>query len=343
MKKERMNISIALNQEYYIYTYVMLYSLFENNPESEIHVYVLNSDLTQENIAGYTDLAKKFDANIHNMKIAPSLFEDFPLVKNRWPIEIYYRLALVNILPAEVDRLLYLDADVIVNKSLYKMYHSDMNGALLKACKSHAPDKQPFSDIRQKIFELPFSKGYTYFNSGVLLMNVREMRKQYHLQSYLDALIALNKEVITPDQDILNWVHWQEVAYLDEDHFVDSNCYNLIARYAANDNLSLTYTKEKIYVIHYAGDKPWNGDALHYYLELIWWEYARKTPYYGILLEDFLLKTLTHSGINEIFGMLRHKCKNLEIQNMALKNSLDESVATNEQLFHILEEHDIIT
>lgn len=352
MKKERMNIGIALNREYYRYTYVMLYSLFENNPESEVHVYVLNSDLTQENIAGYSNLAQRFGAVIYDMKLVSSLFENLPLVQSRWPVEIYYRLALVDILPEEVDRLLYLDADVIVNKSLYEMYHSDMKGTLLKACKSHAPGKQPFTDIRKKIFEIPFSKGYTYFNSGVLLMNLKEMRGQYHLQTYLDALTSLNMEVVTPDQDILNWVHWQEVEYMDEDKFVDSNRYNLVARYAASNNLSYEYTKEEIYIIHYAGDKPWNGDALHYYLELIWWEYAKKTPYYDILLEEFLLETLTHSGMNEIFGALRHKCKNLEVQNMELKKtldeniqlkkSLDECISINEQLLNILEKHNII-
>lgn len=342
--KEIMNVAVAIDQNYFYYTYVMLYSLFENNPESEVHVYIFNQDLSAENISAYTGLAENFGGVIHNMKMDASLFsEELPIINHRWTVAMYYRLALVDLLPENVDRIWYLDADVIVNKSLYEMYHSDFGDAMLKACKSYSPTQRPFTDARQKMFEMQLANGYSYFNSGVLLFNIQKMRGRYCLKSYLDALKDLNYQVVAPDQDLLNWVHWQEVSYMDEDRLVHSNRYNMFSRYAANENRSYEWVKEEAYIIHFAGYKPWNGDTFHYKLELLWWEYAKKTPYYSALLDEYLYKTMTDPHITEYLGAQRQRievleeaCQKLREENVALKQSLDESIEMNNTMLDML-------
>lgn len=256
---------------------------------------------------------------------------------------MYYRLALVDLLPEHVDRIWYLDADVIVNKSLYEMYHSDFGNTVLKACKSYSLAQRPFTDARRKLFEKQLASGYAYFNSGVLLFNIRAMRGHYTLQTYLDALKALDYQILAPDQDLLNYVHWQEVSYMDGERLVDSNRYNLFSRYAANAGRSPEWVKQEAYIIHFAGYKPWAGDTFHYRLELLWWDYAKMTPYYGVLLDEYLYKTMTDPHITEYLGAQRQRigalenaCRKLQDENAALKQSLDESLEMNRTMLELL-------
>ena len=126
-----MNVAVALDQKYFYYTYVMLYSFFENNPESEVHAYIFHSDLSEENLSEYTRLADRFCGVVHNMEIDETLFsEKLPIINMRWSIAMYYRLAIVDLLPGNVERIWYLDDDGIVNKSLYEI-SVEMNNEML--------------------------------------------------------------------------------------------------------------------------------------------------------------------------------------------------------------------
>ena len=59
--KNRMNIAISLNQNYFRYTYVMLYSLLSNNQDSKIYLYVLHHDLTENALKAFATLLAKYE------------------------------------------------------------------------------------------------------------------------------------------------------------------------------------------------------------------------------------------------------------------------------------------
>ena len=87
-------------------------------------------------------------------------------------MESFYRLVLPEILPEEIERILYLDVDIVVNHSLKELYHTEFDGNALCAC------PEPFSGIgvfqyRDEMFQEHVREGFTYFNSGVLLMNLK--------------------------------------------------------------------------------------------------------------------------------------------------------------------------
>lgn len=65
------------------------------------------------------------------MEIDETLFsEKLPIINMRWSIAMYYRLAIVDLLPGNVERIWYLDDDGIVNKSLYEI-SVEMNNEML--------------------------------------------------------------------------------------------------------------------------------------------------------------------------------------------------------------------
>lgn len=282
MKKQRINVAAALDSNYFKYTCVMLTSLFENQSyDLEIHIFLLQSDLLEWEKEYLQELIESYGGRLHWLNVNTSVFpKELPL-PGCWPVEIYYRLMLQDILPEDVEKILYLDVDTIVNKPLDELFNMDFEGKMLCAC------CEPFSgivfdDFRNEIFKEQRKEGYIYFNSGVLLLDIKSIKEKYSLKDYLEVAKRLDYKLITPDQDILNYVHWKEVK------IIDASKYNLYARFAYNCGVSYEEIKKKVTIIHFLEKKPWDGKADRYNLEQLWWDYAEMTPFYEEIAEKFL-------------------------------------------------------
>ncbi len=108
-----------------------------------------------------------------------------------------------------------------------------------------------------------------------------------------------------PDQDLLNYCHYQDTL------FVDPFLYNLNARYGYDDyNIHYDELKQRGVIIHYASSKPWRGNFLHYDIEWLWWEYAKHTPFYRQLLEA-LRENIMDSPLNPYIADLAQKRRTL--------------------------------
>lgn len=121
------NIATALNRKYLEYTVVMLCSLCENNNE-HIDAYLLHSELIPQDIDLIKNSLSKYNITIISVKINKSDFDDRLPINTQWSIETYYRLMLMDILPESVNRLMYLDVDLIINGSIEELYHVDFAG-----------------------------------------------------------------------------------------------------------------------------------------------------------------------------------------------------------------------
>lgn len=283
-----MNIATSLNRRYINYTIVMLTSLCENNPV-HIDAYLLHSELTEEDIRYMESSLIKYDIQLLPLFINQEIFhERFPRTE-KWSLEAYYRLLLLDLLPKYVERILYLDVDLIINKSLEEYYSVDFQTdeiiTCVDICGKLGWEKR--SEKQREMFAAMIEADYQYFNSGVMLFNVSRMRKNYNFDVYLRAIEEWNFEMTAPDQDILNYVHWQSIGY------VDPYEYDLFAMVAHEQKMSYETVKEKAYIIHFSGNKPWNTRYYHFDIEKLWWDYAALTPCYQMLVSDFM---------NDIFG-----------------------------------------
>ncbi|MCM1467020.1 MAG: glycosyltransferase family 8 protein [Alistipes sp.] len=324
----RMNVAVSLNQKYFYYTYVMLTSLYENNREAEVHTYVLHQDLEEESLVAFKELACSYGGEIHELKIDVSRFSDKLPVYVQWTVEMYFRLMLVEILPKEVSRILYLDVDMIVNKSLTDLYRIDFGDKLLAACRDKTVEQlaniknRQIYDKRRQIFPPESTKECAYFNSGMILFNIEQMRNRYSFDDYMKAAEELNYDFSAPDQDILNYVHWKEVLLVNE------NIYNKFARIALNEGWNYEAMSDTC-IIHYAGHKPWNADNIHFDIELFWWEYAKKTPYYHQLCNEFIEKSMKDTSVMDYV-------KELLRENGELKENLNKSIDMNNKLIEMV-------
>ena len=319
-----MNIATALNRKYLEYTAVMLCSLCENNHE-HIDAYILHSELTDKDINTLKNSLSKYDITIIPLMINRSDFDTRLPRNSQWSIETYYRLMLMDILPDNIDRILYLDVDLIINGSVEEFYHVDFKGdEVIVADDSNGKrSRDTFGSKQAEMFKDMLDNGFRYFNAGVMLFNVQEIRKTHNFNTYMKAVEEWDYAMEAPDQDILNYVHGYKASYID---YME---YNLFARIAHNQKYTYEDVKNNVIIIHFAGDKPWDNTNCHFDIEQLWWDYAKKTIFYNELLEKMQQNLMSDNSVEKIID-------NLIKENSSLKDKISTLLSINYKLMNML-------
>ena len=266
-----MNILLAFNADYYIGAIVLLCSILEHNDWcDQITIYVLYSELPLEKQKRFSQVAsERGHASVVYIRVGAEEFSDAPIFWKWISRETYYRLLAQELLPQSVDRILYLDADLIVRKSLQEFYQQDFEGKLLVAC-----NRRKAGQIEPKRLEqLTLPPDAIYFNAGVLLYNLKEQREQLDSSVYREYLTLFSKWLTYQDQDVLNAVFYGLTKY------ADYRFYNVFDFDILNEEKRERALRRSV-IFHYNGrGKPWN---VNYWGRMadVFWEYAEKLPEY---------------------------------------------------------------
>lgn len=308
-----MYIATALNKKYVRYTGVMLFSLASSQP-CHIDVYLLHSSLDEEDLRYLNSCVCGQDISLHPVRVDMTRFPSRLPHTAQWSMEAYYRLLLPELLPDDVERILYLDSDLIVLNSLDDFYYMPLDNHDLVACVDACGKRTPksYGQKHREMFGDSEAGGYRYFCSGVILFHIARMRKKYSFDTYLHAFEAWDYGMESPDQDILNWIHGKYAGY------VDPYRYNLFARVAHNDGMMPDDVKKASAILHFAGDKPWESTNVHFDIERLWWDCAEKTPGYDSLLRDFLKSSLSDNQRIEDY-ILKLESEKKQLQNSLLQ------------------------
>lgn len=297
-----MNIVTALNKKYIPYTVTMLASLCKNN-DRHIDAYLLNCELNDDDMHIMEQALAIYDISLISICVDKKRIDEKLPRNEQWTIEIYFRLMMLELIPDHTDRLLYLDGDIIINHDIVEYYHTDFCGADMVVCDDkgglNLPDS--YGPQNREMLSEAYSKGHRYFNSGVLLINAKKLRQKYNFDYYIKIIKKWKYEMEAPDQDILNYVHWKNVKY------VDFQKYNLFARVAHNQRISMKDVELNTAIIHYAGFKPWEAGNFHYDIEKIWWKYAKDTPFYEELLVKLVLSVVSDRSVEEYISQVERE------------------------------------
>lgn len=247
------NILVTIDDNYLDPLLVMLYSLFISDVEEEFSVYLLYNNITDNNIEIIRRQVERKGNKFYPIKIDSSKLKEAPTT-NRYPLEMYYRLLAIEFLPDNLDRILYLDPDMIIRGNLNELYNMDMNDAFFAAA-THVESKA-INKINQ--LRLNTEEGFSYINTGVLLMNLDRLRKEQNIQDVFN-YIEKNKNVLfLPDQDVIYGLYGNRII------IIDSYIYNMteklyLLRPSSEGWLNLEWVRENSKIIHYCGrNKPWN-------------------------------------------------------------------------------------
>ncbi len=248
-----MNILTAINEKYLPYFAAMIRSFSAHN-EGEHTVYIATKEVTSEHIERYV-AEGKLPAHI---RFVPVAFNDAILkhakTEKRWPTEIYYRIFAADFLPKTVDRILYLDSDMIINGDLSALYTRPFHGNLFVAT----------TNVRSKVLRWIIrakngaKRDTVYANTGILLMNIEALRKEQDMQEVLDYIRRRKCLLALPDQDVISTLYGNRIE------LVENKIYNLSERAIRKhnrenrDKIDESWVKENAKVIHYLSrNKPW--------------------------------------------------------------------------------------
>ena len=269
---EKYNICFSLDSNYVEQLLVSITSILKNAEENDnIVLHILDGGLSlcdKKNIENLKEI-KSFEINYILMNNAD--FKDCPMLcamnKNfdnyHVTLPTYFRFKLSEVLP-NIDKVLYLDCDVIVRKSLKDLFNIDISE------NSIAMIKDAVSDNEAKRLNLN-----NYFNAGVMLINLDFWRKN-DIQNKLFEFAKNNKDIILwQDQDVINCVLNDSILEL-------SNKFNY--QYFLYKEIDFE-AYQKCSILHLAGAfKPWLNPLKHFVYDEYYF-YLSFTPYKNKIIE----------------------------------------------------------
>lgn len=235
-----------------------LFSIVTNTQATEFAVYVIQKN----KLAADVDLhhfCQALNVTYHPIIIGTDpLFKDAPVSK-RYPETIYYRLLAHKYLPAQLDKILYLDADILCINDLMPLYQqtlgSNLYAAAIHASLTNVPDV--LNRIRLGTYEAD-----GYFNSGVLLMNLPAIRKTVSEKAIFERLAMPLNPLLLPDQDILNALYGHQIQAVPDELYNYDVRKTTIYETISHGTWDLNWLIQNTVLLHFCGkEKPWLPSA----------------------------------------------------------------------------------
>ena len=266
--QEIIPIFFAVDDKYVPFLAVTLQSLLNNASQENYYVikilYTNMSEESKEKISKYTREnvnIEYVDLNYYIEKIKEKLY-----TRDYFSMTTYFRLFISNLYP-QYNKAIYLDCDIVLLKDIAELYNIDIGDNLLGAVPDDIIQKnEVFQEYVEKVVGVANYK--TYFNAGMLVMNLDELRKFQFQEKFLYLLENIKFSVIQ-DQDYLNRICKGRVKLIDTG-------WNLMP--TASDDMK----EEDIKLIHYNYQyKPWHYDDIRF--GKYFWELAKQTEYYDVI------------------------------------------------------------
>ena len=269
----QISIVFASDDNYAQHIAVVIASIMAKTKE-KVCFYVINDNISKGKIEKLRDTADIFKAKIEFISVPEDKFSNVYL-SGHVSKAAYFRLALADILPNDIEKVIYLDVDLLVYDDIKKMWQIDLKNLPLAAVPDYGIMASPRL-CKQKADVIGLPVGEKYFNSGVLVVNLKEWRKEDYTKQILE--IINNNQFPHHDQDALNKLFMHKWQALDLRWNIIPPVFNLFSKILLNSNFrkNAITARKNPGIIHYAGRyKPWeftlhNGfnDKYYQYLEL---------------------------------------------------------------------------
>ena len=232
---------------------VVVTSVGINVTSDDVMMYLLHNGLKDSTVKRLQKIADKYRLGLKFLEIDLEILIDCPVDEkiHYGNIMMYARLLLSSMLP-NLDKVIYLDCDLVVCKDLKSLWETDVNDVAL----AMVPDRL-YQD-KETLSRLGMNNNY--LNSGVIVMNLDYWRKHDVQNRLLSYIIDKGNELIYNDQDALNVILKDErrqlpVKYNVTPHHFLKNSDN----YPKEMQEEIRDARIDPIIFHYLGKiKPWS-------------------------------------------------------------------------------------
>ena len=289
-------ILFATDRNYLQHTIVTLTSILVHlDPKAKLYVYVLSEDLTENDQAGFISLQHLHPFELNFIHVELRIFKSLTSMRNS---RMTYARLLSPYLFPDLEKILYLDSDLIFESDVAELWNTDLKGRMFAA----VPDNPYRMKSRKKQLKIPDKK--TYVNGGVLILDLNKMRSENawkRIQAFIDKWST--RALKYHDQDLLNSLFYDDILLLEYK-------WNFIAMYASSRKYCAFFSSFPPAVIHFAGaSAPWSAfcrlrysDRYFHYRKIAGLpEIERKRT-----LRDFILYCLPPSFVQPMFFLVKY-------------------------------------
>ncbi len=294
--QEEIPIVLSANQSYVPALYVCLKSLTEHfRVDRKCHIFIFHTDIPQSEQRVFQQTLANGRIRMDFMDVGARIDGCALHGKGHISKETYFRFLIPDILK-KCKKVIYLDVDLLICSDISKLYDTPMKDCLLAAvvdadivgqCNGANPDTKRY--CRQV---LRLKQPLQYAQAGVLVLDIQALRQTISVSKLLD--MAVHGNYRYADQDIINIVCQGRIQWLDMawNVLTDSggSRYDVIRCAPRKVLEAYESAREHPRIIHYAGSgKPWQDPKVDFAREF--WETARQTPYYEVLLSELAYHT----------------------------------------------------
>lgn len=334
-----MNILYQFNEKYAPYAGVSITSVLANNLQTdEIRIYILGENLTEASKSKLENLVQEYQRNlifVDSEKLIRKMKAlNMPAYRGSYAANM--RLFPDEVLDEAVDRVLYLDADTVVNAGLDELFTSDMHGKTI----GMVLDSLGESHKEQ----IGLSAEDEYFNSGVILFDMKKWRENRYSDKIARHVMEKRSHYPAPDQDLLNVVCKGDILRLNAEYnlqpvhavFSDKQYMQIMRPRTYYSAGMLVKAREQVIIYHcfrFLGEFPWHKKNVHPYSTVFdhylsqspWRDYQKMTADTGVILktEKVLYRVLPKSIFLYIFR-LAHRLFIYKSNKDSLKNKVNK-------------------
>lgn len=246
----------TLDRNYLPQLQVLLCSLHSNNPEESFSLWLLHSCIPESELTGISRQCGKYGYGFFPVTVDSELFQGAPVTRQYPNKEMYYRLLAPYLLPSDLNRILYLDPDILVINPLRPLWETDLGGRLFAAA-AHTGK----TELANSVNKLRLGTDQDYYNSGMLLMDLEAGRREISPEEIFTFVKEHGRELLLPDQDILNVLYGDRILPLEDVlwNYDARNYSNYLLR--SGGIWDINWVIEHTAILHFCGrEKPWNSN-----------------------------------------------------------------------------------
>ena len=222
---DKINIVFASDDNYAQHIAVVIASIMAKTKE-KVCFFVINDNISSEKITQLKNTAVKLNTTVEFIAVPEEQFKNVYL-SGHVSKAAYFRLALADIMPDDIEKVIYLDVDLLVYDDVKNLWQNDIKKYALTA----VPDFGIMASnrlCRQKKEVIGLPKGKAYINSGVLLINLKKWRQENYTKQILE--IINENQFPHHDQDALNKLFMNNWLTLDLRWNIIPPVYNLFSK-----------------------------------------------------------------------------------------------------------------
>ena len=283
-----LNIACSSDEAYVPHTAAMLNSLRNSNPRACIDLhYLYGHNLSAASRWKLNQFCKKLDINVSWVEVPQQLITGLPGSGYISDV-VWHRIFMPELMP-QLDRVLYLDCDVLVLDQLDELYTTDLGKHYFGAVTNIVPEK-----FRHRARELGLPGPEAYFNAGVALWNLDILRRENFTNTLLEYVEKHLPQLLWLEQDAMNALFWSKRLNVHPRWNVQNGIFasSWGTQLLPRDTLAETISHPGI--IHFEGGaiaKPWHFLSNHPYKQL-YTQYRAQSPWPLLIPDGLTLKNV---------------------------------------------------